>query len=1683
MNKTKRVLSFVTSFAMAASAFSALVIPASAEETLQATYTKSASGYSNSGGSIIVNKDTSSTTPVTFNTSANGDWKGVAVLEFELPAVDPSRITDVTLNVSLHNTGNRGGTRTYDIYKSTGITIDENLTDYSTVLNSLGDLIYTQSNGLLDGAYRNDSISDVDALTSYVKETISAESETSIQLAFSNAAQMFEILLAHDENLENSAAPTLALTLANEGSTPCNVTINYVDQDSETFKTDNETVFSGTEFTPEYDNVIYDYENGFKYTYVSGGESQTINDDATITLTYNKEELKEYTVDVNAIGDVTQDITEVTGMEAQDVTYYVPKYIVQDGIAYETEANSSGAYYGATINAIDSSQTVEKTYTKAYENVVFFEDLDDTSAQNANLRASNGLAYDNKAYESEEEIQPGTYTMVIRIQDRGRGSTLTIGDQTVYTYDGTTRNAWRDVTVSDITVETAGKLALNAGGSGTYDDLDTIVIYSNTAVEPDPTPSETTVPSTPAPEFESKTIYTADFSGESNRVITTLAPDGGSATDINACDVVDFGETIPALDGWGYMHYGYADGLTSSRQSSAGIVAASNAVYVQGVGNSGSNGAVSFIPANVADIEIPETGAIIYTFDASVETTGGNQSGNINFGLTTGAGNAPTSAGSITMATTGVNNEVTTSKLVMVNDLDNDMYYIYKDGILAASGSVMAPITGIFVQTASSRYIKGTIANLTVAAANRVPDAVKVTFVGDEGAILQEYESVLSGTALNAPEAPVISGKTFKEWQNSEGTAVTEFTAGETDTVYTAVYEEGSTVSTVNVTTNPYAKIDLGKDGETTTLYADANGVAAFESIAQGDYSYTISKTGYSSKTGTFTLGIENYSLSETLAFDEAHADYIYYETDFANGAGSTGVAASDRGGTFSFGSMSELPNVYQFSITLNASRDEESHYTFLFKNSDGGVIAGLQGQTGTGLMAFTGWNGSSAPNQSGDLNAFTNGVLVSNTTSGSDVTLNFVVDRANNAITVSCGTMSASLPFTVDASNLSTIEFGKYRTAAEVLVTELSVSTPDATFMSISGDTDIAKVSGQTVTRTYSRTETVITPDETFTWTVTPADAGVTIADGVLSVADTATPGQYTIKAEGSTGKSAELDITVADFSTVTATVDGPKSYEVGQTGTYAVTSLTDTCNDDVLALFAPSFASDNTDVITIDPLTGVATAVAAGTANIIVTIGNPGIETNVTIPVVVDSYYVVADATGNSTNVDLTPIIGKGNGTYQVTTSLDGVLVRQYTVTSEDLTTITSNVLADDAIEYTATYDVNGLLTGITAANVSAGTTPKDIPAVDGVKIFYWDENMTPVGTTTAEVENGLVVDTTGADKVEVAPVYSAAVDQEIIVPNATYNVTVSLNSNSRRTDIYVNDQLIINNMNQGSDNWTIGRDTSAGTTKEAGDVVIAEGYAVFNLRDNAGASVNTITFVKAPSIVDRAQRIYVIGDSLVADYYGVAPAGQEALVRTGWGQVLDSYIVDNVNVTNLGNSGAWATGMRSDAFTNVLKSAQPGDIMILESGYNDRSHSTDEEMREAVTDMITTAYEMGLTTFLVTPNASAHDYSGSVVWSAAIREVATGLSDKTTLIDLSQQSYDFLNSRYGSNTDTLIAYYNNSGDTLHSSTNAANCWAAIVAQGLADNGFADIVDTEYSYHFDDGTADGVTVQVTAD
>ncbi|HIU57380.1 MAG TPA: hypothetical protein IAA61_06165 [Candidatus Ornithomonoglobus merdipullorum] len=1796
MNKTKRVLSLLTSVAMAASAFSALVIPASAKDTpVEATlvHTASVQGGSNEAG-VFVDQEQHY-----LNNWGTSGWVATGYTEFSIDSsITASKITNAELTFT---TWASRGERTTDVAlldNTTASAIDFGNTETITLMSKPAENVIT-----LSPITTTPTLQEVD-VTDMVKSVLGNENTGRLVFAYANAAAGGYI---YGMDASEELRPTLTLTVTDEAM--YSVTVKCVDEEDNVIATSSEDVASGTEFTPTYENVIYNYEDGVKYTYASGGEAQTITQNTEIIVRYTTSDLDKYTVDVNAIGDVTQDITEVTGMEAQDVTYYVPKYIVQDGIAYETEANSSGAYYGATINAIDSSQTVEKTYTKAYENVVFFEDLDDTSAQNANLRASNGLAYDNKAYESEEEIQPGTYTMVIRIQDRGRGSTLTIGDQTVYTYDGTTRNAWRDVTVSDITVETAGKLALNAGGSGTYDDLDTIVIYSNTAVEPDPTPSESAEPEQPTeavptesaePEQPTEAVQTESAEPEQpteeaptestepeqptpvvvekegvifeieapetdmtavavkatydNGVLDTIAfenveiaagqteveiaaPEGTkvmlwnsledmepladaqiarkytetviptpepSATDTPATDTPATDEPTEPIESKVYLEDDFSSYTTTgvTTQGTAEQTAEmGNFIVHVGARTSGGdgvstvtleNGALKIVSGNTAtssrggsialntDVvdDVPafadlQNGEVIdYSFKAMFTDSASTIQ---LFGITS---NETTSGGdvvndpylSIANNSAIPVNEWVTVDVAVTNDKsgyltirNNAGAVIYSAAItasgdtfekLACYGATSAVYVDDFkIETKAEAY--GTIA-VTVNTGDGEPlEGASVAFEG---------YTVLTDASGNA--SAVMPNGTYTVTASKSGYEHTEGMA-DNDSVSVTVNSDSQTkeltLSLMQYVALP-EQVIIGGGQELVVAPKEAESAqsAAFTVDVIDQYGIEIPEDGYTLQWAIYPAGtttadpnvtVENGVISVSRAFSTenkvaeydlevaaftddrnqkvtktvyiANNDVIFYDPFNWTQPGGSGNRSAEQ----AFTSSVDVPDIVSVTMTVNFTTGTEGNANIAL-NSNAGKLVGLQLTSDNVIKAWTGWSGNTAMNQSGDVGAFAeSAVIAEGYEKNTPLDVTFVIDTKNKQITVSCGTVTEALPYTIDATALTSVSFGQYRNYGGVTVTDVLMQEPDNNYLSIAGDFDFAKVSGQTITRTYELGQSVIVPDETFNWTVTPADQGVTIENGVISVVDTATAGEYTVTATSTINadKTATETVTIGDFQQLgEIVITGPRAIDtVGEKATYALAHATDSFGDDVTSMMTNiAWSSGNTAVADINSATGELTAKAEGTTEITATITNGTAVTTEKFDVTVGTYSLTGDASGASTTVDTSALV-------------KGEAISEYLVTTADA----------DGNEVKSTE--------VAAAEITDGS---------------YD------------------VDTTGAAKYEIAPIYSYDAGSpatlgsytgafRIDVPADTYNFVIT--ANGGRCDVYANSQLLVNNILQGG---------SAVNSLAVNDIVVSEGYIDITTADyGTGASSSdtsiSLTLVKAPSIVNRTQKMYVLGDSLVCIYYNGGNAQNNA--QTGWGQVLQNY-VNGVEVVDLGNSGVTANGLLGTAFTQVLQSAKEGDIMVLESGYNDRTYDTEEVMTNAVTSMVEQAEAKGVKVILVSPNASHHDYGSSVSWTRVMESVAA--DTETDYIDLAQMSYDFLYSRYGdafAEGDTLndLSRVYNVSDRLHSTYNGANMCASLIAQGLYDLGYTSIINTDYSYSFTDGLNQTVECTVTAE
>ena len=798
-----------------------------------------------------------------------------------------------------------------------------------------------------------------------------------------------------------------------------------------------------------------------------------------------------------------------------------------------------------------------------------------------------------------------------------------------------------------------------------------------------------------------------------------------------------------------------------------------------------------------------------------------------------------------------------------------------------------------------------------------------------------------------------------------------------------AVYPAGTTTPDGNVTISEDGIVSVSKNFMASGSVAAYDVVAKIEMKDAGQRGLNAAKTIYIGKN-----------------------DVIYYEPiAWAEAAGS-------RNSTKDLAKAVTLPELS--SITLNLSMQEPEGQRTLFLVTNTGSFVGLQYQKADGrIVVGTGWSGNSNMNQNGDIDKFTNQeTLITGYKSNSPIAVTFTIDKATNTVTVSSGTANVSLPFAANSpATFTGFKTGLYRSYGAMTMADVTVTEPDPDYLSIVGDEDFAKAYGTTVTRDYALNQSIIVSGETFSWTVSPANQGVTADNGKLSVADSAPAGIYTLTAtsDSRATKTASLEIEVGGFRTISqenATIEGANTYGgVGQTGTYRITKLIDSYGDDVTDILpAAVWTSNNTSVVTITP-DGALTVTGKGTTTLTATITNGNAVSTFTVPVTVDIYFITANATGNSTTIDTSALITPATDStitgYQVTTSKNGKLVKQTVVTT-------------------------------------APTT----------------------------------VDTTGADKLEIAPIFTVtnvtgSSSKTVSVPEDTYNVNIT-GASGTHFDPYVNDQMLANNMLQGG---------TAVNYISVNDIVVKEGYATLNLRDySSNSKAGKITIVKSPSIVDRIRKVYVLGDSLVCNYANGGDASHN--YQTGWGQVLGSYLKD-VEVVDLGNSGTYAEILYVTAFSQVLASAEEGDIMILESGYNDRSYSTKSATYDAVKAMYDEATAKGVVVILATPPASAHDYKAGISWSDVIVSVANDTGAK--LLKHSELTYSFFESVYGNNVDAVKATYNVS-DGLHSNYNGAHKLASIAAGALIGLGYGDIVNTSYKYTFKDSLGNTITCQAAA-
>lgn len=495
-----------------------------------------------------------------------------------------------------------------------------------------------------------------------------------------------------------------------------------------------------------------------------------------------------------------------------------------------------------------------------------------------------------------------------------------------------------------------------------------------------------------------------------------------------------------------------------------------------------------------------------------------------------------------------------------------------------------------------------------------------------------------------------------------------------------------------------------------------------------------------------------------------------------------------------------------------------------------------------------------------------------------------------------------------------------------QLTLTNLIIADNDVPEVEIVGDDKLAKISGLVATKKFKGSIFSQADGETYTWSVAGKDGnaidGVTVdQNGVLSVTDTVAPETVAVLSYTSSLSTAEApkkathEVTIKDFASVKSfDFVGPVAVNAGETVTYEVKNIVDEYGDKVVLPVSYAVTAGDT-VATINAATGEAVSNGTlGKFTVTATVGNPGKTTTKTIEAEVAKYSAVGDASGSSVEVNVAELANYAADTkYLVTTATaDGKLVKQ---------------------------------------------------------------------SETAHTGGKVTVDTTGAAKYEVSPIVSlsglsgvSSSGKVIPLCDGLYDFTFK-KSNGERSDILVNNNIVGQNVDQ----YGLDRGPS-GSYYSVKDVLVQGGSAKVTMSDNKGSDITSIVVKKAPTILTRKTHVYILGDSLVSNYYSdvdsqySTPDNYDA--QTGWGQVLHKFFTDDINVTNLAESGSsvvrkGSVGLFETAFPGVLANAKAGDYLIWEAGYNDSSYSDENSMAAALQIAADECKAAGVNLILSTPN----------------------------------------------------------------------------------------------------------------
>lgn len=250
----------------------------------------------------------------------------------------------------------------------------------------------------------------------------------------------------------------------------------------------NGIVGNNPELDNSYKDNFYNEDNSIKYIYVNDdAASKTVAKDGSTVVTVTYREAAKYNYTVN--NDINDNSVIGTAFEGDEATVAFSKYILKDGVLYET--NAINQQYNLTF-AVNENNTVKTiNYKKtSIDNVVYYSETEDistltsTNAGYIPIRCSNGQG----AYAATDavitKLPAGTYTLTTAVfgnSSENFNFNFYTGENNVFSITTTgslsegTSSSFRLTEPTDIILKQAG----NAGRSPKV--LDYIIIRQEAA--------------------------------------------------------------------------------------------------------------------------------------------------------------------------------------------------------------------------------------------------------------------------------------------------------------------------------------------------------------------------------------------------------------------------------------------------------------------------------------------------------------------------------------------------------------------------------------------------------------------------------------------------------------------------------------------------------------------------------------------------------------------------------------------------------------------------------------------------------------------------------------------------------------------------------------------------------------------------------------------------------------------------------------------------------------------------------------------------------------------------------------------------------------------------------------------------------------------------------------------------